>query len=179
LFDDNYKERYINEVCIGNDCYFDNLPVIDGMNWSLDKDNIAGVYPVNDEDNPIYFNRFEYMEMENTAKLMFYCYFYGLVEIELEIEGINVKIEKNSDKCKFAVKVFLKENNQYKLDGKQIDCIINTNYDSVNFKYNNYNYKLKFDKGFIENKMIKPSDGKISLKLKNNIQDKNYGKRTI
>ena len=34
LFDENYPERYLENVCRGDSCLFDNLPVWDGMRWS-------------------------------------------------------------------------------------------------------------------------------------------------
>lgn len=37
LFDENYPERYLEDVCRGDSCLFDNLPVWDGMRWSKGK----------------------------------------------------------------------------------------------------------------------------------------------
>ncbi len=33
IFDQNYKERYLTDVCQSADCVYDNLPVVDGYRW--------------------------------------------------------------------------------------------------------------------------------------------------
>jgi hypothetical protein len=43
-FDEQYKERYLSQVCDGHQMYYDNLPVIDGNRWSGGSIR-AGIYP--------------------------------------------------------------------------------------------------------------------------------------
>ena len=38
IFDDNYKERYLNDNCKGSDCFYDNLPLVDSFRWGNQED---------------------------------------------------------------------------------------------------------------------------------------------
>ena len=61
LFDENYSERYREEVCRSKDVYFDNLPVIDG-NRQSGKGVRAGIYPeIKQSDN-------KYVPLKGSAK---------------------------------------------------------------------------------------------------------------
>ena len=49
-FDEQYAERYLEQICRTHSMTYDNLPVIDGNRWSAGKIR-AGLYPLVQEDN--------------------------------------------------------------------------------------------------------------------------------
>lgn len=118
-FDDQYRERYLDEPCTSWDAVYDNLPICDERSWTSDYDNAkAGI-------------SFEGLYEFKTAKRI------G--------NGLKLTFERNNGE---TVNILLSDNcidiisesNLIWTFGDFKDYKINSN--SIEFTHNNYNYKI-------------------------------------
>lgn len=89
LFDEGYKERYLDDVCRGKELFYDNLPVMDGAR--LTGDGIrGGIYPYYNGKR-LKFRRAEWKEIDDkTAQVSFFGTSAGTVVFTLSEKSITV-----------------------------------------------------------------------------------------
>ena len=69
LFDENSKERYLTEPCRSNNCYYENLPVVDGYRWS--GRSIRAGMRLLFKGRPLNFRSVEQLDGEDALRLHF------------------------------------------------------------------------------------------------------------
>lgn len=145
LFDENYAERYMTELCTTKDMYLDNLPIVGGNIYSGGGVR-AGLYPYTLDGAPATFSKMEYSEPDaSTAEVTFFaedgsavCRFI-CAEDRLEIHGDLVwQFEHNPDADLSLVRA----------EGS-----------TAAFNYRGYDYSLQLDGGRFDGKTVKPDEG--------------------
>ena len=96
LFDENYKERYLDKICETEGYVFDNLPIIDGNRWSGNGIR-AGIYPVDlKSGGPVLASGAPvWTESGGTAVVIIPTARFGSITITFSEDGITVSVEKN------------------------------------------------------------------------------------
>ena len=128
LFRDGYKERYLGNVCVSNDLYYDNLPLIDGVRLSGDG-ILAGLYFMKDGEE-LRCNKVEYKEDGDSVILRVLGTKAGDITLTLLPGGVRVcgkgitLVPRFSNKAKETVSVTV--------SGKE-----------ATLTYNNYTYSVK------------------------------------
>lgn len=157
LYDQLYKERYLDATCESEGYIFDNLPVMDGNIFSR-KGVRAGVYPCRKSDGrqahitacP------EWLECENTAVITIATDLFGDIEFRFAEDIISVSAKRNvSD---FCLRARLCENYNEIAAAKEFgsDKKVVIRFDAeikdektLAFLYNGYAYGLSFLQGKI------------------------------
>ena len=143
-FDENYRERYLDEPCGTWDAIYDTLPVVDGRMWNTDsvKSGLKFSEPIT-----------EYNIRKDNNKLIVNAYCKnGCINIALS-EDI-IEINKPA-----GVSMYFER-------GTEFDTKINLSGNTVNFEHNNYKYNVKFNCDIIETKRgYKISDNNEYIKL--------------
>ncbi|MDR6550049.1 hypothetical protein [Paenibacillus qinlingensis] len=99
LFCENYRERYVDEVCTGNQLQFNNLPIMDGYRWSGNHIR-AGIYPFYSVDGqllPLTFEHIAYQEEDGRAILSFTGTACGTITVTLDDDAMSITMDKNAD----------------------------------------------------------------------------------
>ena len=175
LFDSKYRERYFDKVCTTDDAYLDNLPVIDGFNWSENKENFAGLFPINKNGNIIVFLSYDYEEKDNGFTVRFFTEEFGNLYLDFKEKTISATCEKNAESLTFIIKAVVNKekakkistNSQFNFSSQEMDVTCELERETVKYKYNNYNYALRLTNGKIINNKIIASDKKIYLEMVN------------
>lgn len=68
LFDENYPERYLSDVCKDNACMFDNLPIWDGLRWNKDGKTAKLIF-ADTKGRPLRTDGTEYTETQDSVKV--------------------------------------------------------------------------------------------------------------
>lgn len=148
IFDESYKERYLTEPCETHGIIYDNLPVMDGVRFIVDKDEKPGFY--------FGKGRIKSYRQEGEA-----CY----VEIETEDNLITLrlggkKIEISAEKdfgidFKYNCSPYGSRSYIIKIEEKEIGYVLRRK-----------TYSVYMKDGRIDNMVIKSEDKKITFALK-------------
>ncbi|PWM71692.1 MAG: hypothetical protein DBX59_08100 [Bacillota bacterium] len=153
LFNENYKERYLNAVCTANDAAYDNLPVLDGLRNST-RELLAGVYPFAGK-TPVRFSSFNYSESETGARLAFETERFGEIAFAFTEGGICLTVEK--DAAAFKLKT---------VTAKPLAAVRFAAEREIGLEYNGFSYSLRLQNGkFGDHYEITPENGRISVKF--------------
>lgn len=100
VFNEDYPERYRDEVCTEDFLQFDNLPVMDGNRWSGNKVR-AGLYPCKADggDSPLTFTDMKYSEKDGIAEVVFAGTEIGNLSFCLCEDKIRITADKNFKLC--------------------------------------------------------------------------------
>lgn len=133
LFDENYPERYLTEVCTGESCTFDNLPVWDGLRWSNGRE--AAVLQFTDADGaPLRIFDVKYREENGAAYTEMVC---GQGKITAEFFP---------DEMRFVSSGFM-----FRLTGNadvnKIDVSLDCSGKEIEFAYRGFRYRITLEKG--------------------------------
>jgi hypothetical protein len=99
LFCENYRERYLDKVCTGNQLQFNNLPIMDGYRWSGNQIR-AGVYPFYSVDGlnyPLTFENIVYKEEDGRAVISLHGTACGMITFHLMDNEMTIEIGGNAD----------------------------------------------------------------------------------
>ncbi len=99
LFREDYRERYLDEVCESNQLLFNNLPIMDGNRWSGNQIR-AGIYPyysVDGEHQPLAFEEVDYKEENGYAEISFKGTACGTITFILLDNEMTINIERNAE----------------------------------------------------------------------------------
>ena len=77
-FDENYPERYKNGICTKPLLVYDNLPIMDGNQWS-GHGILAGIYPVDSTGQEIAFEKMEVEEQGESLILTWLLHSGGVI----------------------------------------------------------------------------------------------------
>jgi hypothetical protein len=166
LFDELYRERYLEDICTTEGCVYDNLPLMDGSRWSGNGER-AGIYPVMKKGseyipiegmNPVFCETGdEVLEITWPLKLA------GVIKMRLSPQKIEICYEGVSDDSSWAMK--FNSNNELTLR----EAVINKKF--IQLRHNNHSYGVRMDDGFFiydhaaESIVLHPNNGRISLVL--------------
>ncbi len=174
LFDENYREAYIDEKCTQHACEYRNLPVFDGSLYSEKNTNLkAGIYLLK-KDEKIEWDDVNYSEHKNTATLVLRRNNES-VTFTFNETGFTVK----TNVLDFTLTPIVKKENVYgKADLNSTyandngnaslkyisSCEVRNN--RIHFTFNDFEYSVLIEKGIpLSDFSIKPLDGDISIFL--------------
>lgn len=168
LFNEGYKERYLNVKCEEVSCVYDNLPVMDGNRWSGGKVR-AGIYPVEITPDGL------------TTTLKVTKVDFGIIgDEEIMItctieEGGEFKVYCTPDKMSISSFNMNKKTNW----GMQLvryenasTSIVSVNRDTLFLRHNGFDYSIKIINGMLDNSVkdnslvIIPEEETLVLDLK-------------
>lgn len=155
LFRDGYHERYSDGGVETRDCLtYDNLPVIDGARYSGEGIR-CGLYPLIEGREPV-FSDMRFEDRGNNTAVITVVTDCGDVVITLTENGMDIFCEKGISMkfryCRKAAAVWTE-----KISAE--DCR------HASFRYNGFDYSLRFCKGVLKGKTVQSEDGTISVSL--------------
>ena len=130
VFNENYKERYLEEVCDRPHLFYDNLPVLDGNRWS-GNGVLAGIYPCYPDGSEIVFEQIEVLERDDSLFLKWSLACTAEVTCNLNPEGMDWTFP--SSDFGFVMKLI---NESESVD--IASCL-----DSLSFRYRGVNYSVE------------------------------------
>jgi len=158
-YDENYKSRYIEDVCTTSDCTWDALPILDGGSWSGD-DQTAMIRPViRDADgNSIALKGQDPVVKEPNESTLEVT--WPLEDVgSLRIICCEGKMEIVSNRQGWCMEMLWSRNADTAV--QKVDENI------ISYVHNDYGYTLKASAGVFEREansvIVKPMQGKISL----------------
>lgn len=150
LFDENYPERYLSEVCPGTACLFDNLPIWDGLRWNKDG-KTAKLLFADTEGNSLRVRGTEYTETQNSAHVRLF-----FSEGEITAEFMPECIRLVSSGFDFSLSGHA--------DADKIDTATQpAGKNRMHFTYRGFRYGLSATKGVFRTKEIRSENGEIIL----------------
>lgn len=173
IFNEKYKEKYLQKRCATHSCEYRNLPIFDGALYSdKDKKIKAGVYFCKNGEK-IVWDKIEYFEKDKAANLI----------LDFKGETVEIKLTENEIFIKSSIKnlclipVFSKENVYGKfIDNEAFDnCNGNvyltyiekacTNGNKIEFIFDGFDYKIEVEGGKINTDFsLTPIDGILKIK---------------
>lgn len=145
IFREDYRERYLGDICTSNEMVYDNLPVFDGNRFSGGGIR-GGLYPFSVEkaENGMRFGDMIYSEDGMLARVNFTDTECGDVTFILSEEG--AEIQKNGGNPLFFEYRF--NRTAQGLPGMDADG------NRILYKYRGMNYKIKLDGGTADSSFI-------------------------
>lgn len=142
LFDEKFRDIYLDTPCTQSWAVYDNLPVVDGIRFS-DDDTQAGLF----------FGSGTIQSVEDTKD--FFC-----VKISLQDQIIQVRLYEDyiamCSRKEFAINFRYKENSGY---------IQNVGKNKIQYDYRGFGYELEIEKGSIINNQIVSAEMELLLRL--------------
>lgn len=140
LFDERYPARYNKEVCVSPHSIFDNLPVINGLNWS-DENVRAGLRLLASDGKPYVPENVSYRENGNTATVEFSARDLRY-RVEFGEDGIEISADKDFVlSFKYAQ---LSDDEKIRKEDEK----------TVAYEKRGFEYAVKLNSGFIHNNDI-------------------------
>lgn len=130
IFNENYKERYLDEVCDLSYLVYDNLPVMDGNRWS-GNGVLAGINPVDPDGQKLTFETLEVLEKDDRLLVKWGLGQQAQVLCVFSPEGL----EWNFPTSDFGFVMKLEN------DSKSVDLALTS--DSLSFVYNGFGYSIE------------------------------------
>ena len=154
IFDENYFERYREEICKSTSVYFDNLPLIDG-NRQSGKGVRAGIYPAIKGADGIY------KPLTGKAKVE---YDYPNEKISICDDGVEFVIKAMEEKVEIVCNCDFKLSFKTSPDIEPFKCFGN----KLTRSYNGYSYSFELSYGTYceETKEISSNDKRVTIKIK-------------
>jgi hypothetical protein len=159
LFRENYRERYLDDICTTNDMLYDNLPFVDGNRFSGNGLR-SGLYPVQDETTPaegMSYTDMLYEEEDGKAVVTFKGTPCGDVTFTLTERGFSVS--KTNDTPLMLAYI-------YDDLGIEIPVINQVSEQELMLRHGDYMYNVKVICGrLVSGKFIYPEDDKLVIDL--------------
>lgn len=159
LYDDEYKERYLNNPCVTHSAVLDNLPAVDGYVWSNEFTR-AGLYPVvekNGQKRAVQFKNTEIKNEEGVLKFKAITE-YGDIEITVA-DKITLKAPEGVMwQFRYAMpeKEFVEDGQGYGEGVNDWDNnIVKWDKKAIHYKHNGFKYKFGALKGKISKNSVK------------------------
>jgi len=130
IFNENYKERYLEEVCDRPHLIYDNLPVMDGNRWS-GNGVLAGIYPVYPDGREIVFEKIEVFEKDERLLVKWELSCGGVVTCNLNPAGMDWSFP--TPEFGFVIK----------LNHESVSASITLNADFLKFEHRGFKYVLE------------------------------------
>lgn len=159
LFCEDYRERYLDEVCVGNQLQFDNLPIIDGYRWTGNQIR-AGLYPMH-KDQALTFESVMYKETEGHAEIRFTGTACGTVTFILTEEDCTIVMEQNANELSWIP--------QYDQKSQHLPRVVSSTPCELQLEYNHFTYTaVKLEQGTMDvnNYSISGEDNRIRFTFK-------------
>lgn len=149
LFDERYPSRYNKEVCVSPHSIFDNLPVINGLNWS-DENVRAGLRLLTADGKPYSPENVSYHENGSTAMVGFSA--KGLrYTVVFDENGVEISADKDFT-LSFRYASLGDDEKIRKEDEK-----------TVAYEKRGFAYAIKLNSGVINNSNIVSENGKVII----------------
>ncbi|MDF2543153.1 MAG: hypothetical protein K0S47_2871 [Herbinix sp.] len=158
LFREDYKERYLDDICTTNELIYDNLPIIDG-NRFCGNGIRSGLYPCTGEASSVpglSYIGMTYKEERDLAVITFYGTPCGDIVFTLSEKGVHVENTGDSDLC------FI-----YRFDplAQGLPDTKLTSEKEIFFTHREYTYNLYLSKGFVKENTIFSEGNEIQMIL--------------
>ena len=153
LFDENYPERYIADVCTGESCFFDNLPVWDGLRWAKGRET-AKLRFADEAGAPLRIADMQYSE-EGGASVIVMRSAQGKLRIEFQPEKIRV----TSSGFAFCI---VGEADPAKIDAAPQPC----GEKQTEFTYRGYRYAVSAEKGRFADGALRSESGELVISFR-------------
>lgn len=159
LFCEDYRERYWDEVCTGEQLQFDNLPVMDGNRWSGSGIR-AGFYPFFSKEGqltPLAFEGMEYQEADGCALISFTNTACGTVSLRLLDHELTIEAEEHGSQLIWIP--------QYDAGSPYLPRMIAKDSTKLQLEYNHFAYTaIQLEQGTMDRHCrISPEDNRIKL----------------
>ena len=138
IFDDNYRDQYLDNPCTTPAAIYDNLPVMDGIRFSSETER-AGIY----------FGNGEIADVENKDDTVLVKLIVDNKEIKIVLNEKNIEIISDND---FMICYKVASNCKY---------ISEYSKNSIVLKKDKYKYSLNIKEGRYDGSMIHSESGKI------------------
>ena len=150
LFDENYPERYLSDVCKDNACMFDNLPIWDGLRRNKDGKTAKLIF-ADTKGRPLRTDGTEYTETQDSVKVSL-SFPQGKITAEFTLENVRL-ISSGLDFSLLGYADADKIDTSPQADGTK----------RIYFTYRGYNYGLLVSSGVFSGKEIRSENGEIIL----------------